>query len=122
MLTITGYVSGDPVAKEGDYGRYTEISLRWKTSNGKQTHFANAKVYGKKIDVVCNYIHDGDQVTISGAIGSVVSKQRKDGTDYCQFYMDCAEFSLPAKPSAGGNASAPSGRQSNNLDEDDVPF
>jgi single-stranded DNA-binding protein len=122
MLTVTGYVSGDPVAKEGDYGRYTEISLRWKTSNGKQTHYANAKVYGKKIDVVCNYIHDGDQVTISGAVSAIMSKQRKDGTDYCQIYMDCAEFSIPAKPSAGGGTSSPGSRRSSQSEEEEVPF
>ena len=31
---------------------------------------------------------------------------KKDGTEYCQFYMDCAEFSIP--PSERKDVGAPS--------------
>jgi single-stranded DNA-binding protein len=110
MLTVTGYVTGDPTPKDGDYGKYAEINVRWKTSNGKQTNYATAKVYGRKIDTVMNYIHDGDQVTISGPIQSIMQREKKDKTTYFQFYMDCAEFSLPAKPTTGGDTATTSPR------------
>lgn len=128
MLTVTGYVTGDPAPKDGDYGRYAEINVRWKTGNGKQTNYATAKVYGKKIDTVCSYIHDGDQVTISGPIQSIVQKERKDKTIYFQFYMDCSEFSIPPKPATGGNAAAPAPRplpqrsQEPDPIDDEIPF
>lgn len=122
MLTVTGYITGDPQPKEGDYGRYAEISIRWKTANGKQTHYANARVYGKKIDVVCKYIHDGDQVTISGAVQSIVVKQRKDDqSNYCQIYMDCSEFSIPPK-SGGDTTGRPPTISRVDQQEEDIPF
>jgi single-stranded DNA-binding protein len=106
MLTITGYVTGDPAIQDGDYGRFVELSVRWKTGNGKQTHWAAAKIYGKKIEVAMKYIRDGDQITISGTVNSIKNKTKKDATEYCQFYMDCAEFSIP--PSERKDVGAPS--------------
>ena len=106
MFTTTGYVTGDPEIQDGDYGRFIELNVRWKTGNGRQTHWATAKVYGKKIEVATKYIRDGDQVTISGVINSIKNKTKKDGTEYCQFYMDCAEFSIP--PSEQKDVGAPS--------------
>jgi single-stranded DNA-binding protein len=136
MLTITGYVTGDPAIQDGDYGRFIELNVRWKTGNGKQTHWAAAKIYGKKIEVAMKYIRDGDQVTISGVINSIKNKTKKDGTEYSQFYMDCAEFSIP--PSERRDVGAPSPasapvrtsaapqrpllQRQDPPDDDDIPF
>ena len=127
MLSVTGFVTGDPEVKDGDYGRYIELSIRFKTGNGKQTHFATGRVFGKKIAVVENYIHNGDQITLHGVITSCVNRQRKDDkSDYIQFYLDIASFSLPAKPSAGSMSSPkrPSMQAQSQPDpiDEEIPF
>lgn len=127
MLSVTGFVTGEPQTKDGDYGRYTEISIRFKTANGKQTHFASGRIFGKKIAVVENYIHDGDQITLHGVISSCIPRQRKDDkSDYVQFYLDIAHFSLPAKPSTDSmskparyKSSKPAQAQE---EEEEIPF
>lgn len=125
MLSVTGFVSGEPQVKDGDYGRYTEISIRFKTANGKQTHFATGRVFGKKIEVVQKYIHDGDQITVHGMISSCSPRQRKDDkSDYVQFYLDVAHFSLPSKPSTDSMSRPAKYRSPEPAqpEEDEVPF
>ena len=125
MITVTGFVTGDPKVEEGDYGKTCSINLRFKTANGKQTHYLTGKIYGRRIEVAQKYIHDSDQITVSMPISMVSHKQtKKDGTDYFCFYGDISEFSLPAKPSAG-QVSAPTRQafnQADEIDEDEVPF
>lgn len=99
MLSVTGYVTGEPREEEGNYGRYCTINLRFKLASAKSlVHYATARVYGSRIQPVLDWIHDGDQITIHGPIKKVEQKSRKsDGTTYLQFYMDASYYSFPAK-------------------------
>lgn len=44
MMTASfdGYVTDQPVVKDGNYGRYTEITLRVATA-GKEVHYATSR-------------------------------------------------------------------------------
>jgi single-stranded DNA-binding protein len=97
MLTIvaSGYVTGEVKVNDSDYGKNATVSIRSKTTNGKQTHFINANFYGKRIDTALKYMEDGRQVTIVGTVKSISPKKKKDGTDYVAVYMDATDFSLP---------------------------
>jgi single-stranded DNA-binding protein len=97
QLTATGFITGEVKVEDGQYGKRGMFTLRARSGNGKDTHYVNVNVYGKKIDVAQKYMLDGRQVTVSGSVKSVLGKKRKDGTDYCAFYLDCNEFSLPER-------------------------
>jgi single-stranded DNA-binding protein len=115
MLTITasGFITGEPKVEDGEYGKRATVTIRAKTTNGKQTHYINAIFYGKRIETVTRYMADGRQVSIVGAVKAIMGKKKKDGTEYSSVYMDAYDFTLPEKlDSDPGQASSSS----------DVPF
>lgn len=130
MLTLVanGYVTGEVKAEETDYGRRAVVSIRAKTTNGKQSHFVNATFYGKKIETVTKFMEDGRLVTIVGSVKTIANKTKKDGTEYVAIYMDATDFTLPERqseeqmPSQRRSTSAPTRNQPQEPDEDDVPF
>jgi single-stranded DNA-binding protein len=97
MLSITasGYITGEPKVEDTEYGKRATITIRAKTSNGKQTHYINAVFYGKRIETVCKYMADGRQVSIIGSVRQMSGKKKNDGTEYSSIYMDASDFSLP---------------------------
>jgi single-stranded DNA-binding protein len=99
MLTITasGYITGEPKIEDTEYGKRATVTIRSKTTNGKQTHYINAVFYGKRIETVSNYMADGRQVTIIGSVRQISGKKKKDGTDYSSIYMDASDFTLPER-------------------------
>ena len=119
MLTITasGFTTGEPKVEDTEYGKRATVSIRAKTTNGKQTHYINAVFYGKKIDVVQRFMEDGRQITVVGAIRNISSKTKKgDGTPYSSIYIDVSDFTLPEKLS-----DSPS-RRSSGPSEEEIPF
>lgn len=95
--SVDGYVTDQPVVKDGKYGRYTEITLRVATA-GKEVHYATSRFYGRKIGPVEEYINNGDYITMSGCVTSIKEKIKSDGGGkYCQIYLKDACYSLPPK-------------------------
>lgn len=124
-ITASGYVTGEVKIQENDYGKSGVLGIRCKTGNGKQTHYVNAVLYGKKIETAQKYLEDGRQVTVVGTVKSVMPKKKKDGTEYVAMYVDVQEFTLPEmKSSEEGYASAARSRKAvaSIPDEDDVAF
>lgn len=119
MLTLvaSGYVTGEVKVEDGDYGKRGIVSIRAKTTNGKQTHYINATFYGKKIETASRFFEDGRQVTLVGSVKSVVPKKKKDGTDYVAVYMDATDFTVPERQDIEGGykGKAPAG-------DEDVAF
>jgi single-stranded DNA-binding protein len=126
MLTLVanGYVTGDVKVEDGDYGKRAIVSIRSKTTNGKQSHYVNASFYGKKIDVVSKFMEDGRQVTIVGSIKTILPKKKKDGTDFVAIYMDATDFSLPERQGQDDSGYSRKGSSSygNSSSEEEVPF
>lgn len=128
MLTLVanGYVTGEVKVDDGDYGRRGVVSLRAKTSNGKEVHYINATFYGKKIDTVSRFMEDGRLVTIVGSVKSILHKVKKDGTKYVSVYMDASDFTLPERqsdqPSDSTSNRPAQNRFNEEPDEDEVPF
>lgn len=106
-LVAGGYVTGEVKVEDGDYGKRGVVSLRCKTTNGKQTHYVNATFYGKKIDTVVRFMEDGRQVSIVGSVKNITPKKKKDGTDYVAIYMDASDFTIPEQQ-GGEGMTAPS--------------
>ena len=95
--SVDGYVTDQPVVKDGKYGRYTEITLRVATA-GKEVHYATSRFYGRKIGPIEEYINNGDYITMSGCVTSIKEKIKSDGGGkYCQIYLKDACYSLPPK-------------------------
>lgn len=117
-VAVTGYITGDVKVEESDYGRRGVVSIRVKA--GKQVHFVNGTFYGKRIELAQKYMHDSRQVSLAGSIKAVTQKKKKDGTEYCAFYMDVADFSFPEKldneERYSRSASEPQ------VEDDEVPF
>lgn len=101
-LIASGYVTGEVKVEDTEYGKRGTVSIRAKTTNGKQTHYINASFYGKKIDTAVKYMEDGRQISIIGSVKAVVPKKKKDGTDFSAIYMDATDFTIPEKQ--GGEA------------------
>lgn len=118
-LVANGFVTGEVKVEDGEYGKRATVSIRSKTTNGKQTHYVNATFYGKRIDTVVKYMEDGRQVTIIGSVKTITPKKKKDGTDYVAIYMDGNDFSLPERQS-GNESYRP--KSNNSASEDDVAF
>ena len=95
--SVDGYVTDQPVVKDGKYGRYTEITLRVATA-GKEVHYATSRFYGRKIGPIEEYINNGDYITMSGCVTSIKEKIKSDGVGkYFQIYLKDACYSLPPK-------------------------
>jgi hypothetical protein len=85
--SVDGYVTDQPVVKDGKYGRYTELTLRVATA-GKEVHYATSRFYGRKIGPIEEYINNGDYITMSGCVTSIKEKIKSDGGGkYCQIYL-----------------------------------
>lgn len=95
--SFDGYVTKQPITKEGDYGRYVDIDLRVATA-GKEVHYVSSRFYGRKIGPIMEYINNGDYITMSGCVTSIKEKTRETGK-YCQIYLKDACYTLPPKAS-----------------------
>lgn len=95
--SFDGYVTEQPIVKDGNYGRYIEICLRVATA-GKEVHYVSSRFYGSKIKPIEEFINNGDYITMSGCVTSI-SERRKQNTSgkYCQIYLKDACYTLPPK-------------------------
>ena len=95
--SFSGYVTEQPVVSDGQYGRYTDVTLRVATA-GKEVHYVSSRFFGRKIGPIQEYINNGDCITMSGCVTSIKEKQRSDGGGkYCQIYLKDACYTLPPK-------------------------
>lgn len=95
--SFDGYVTEQPVVKEGNYGRYTEITLRVATA-GKEVHYVSSRFYGRKIRPIEEFINNGDYITMSGCVTSISERSKeRNGAKYCQIYLKDACYTLPPK-------------------------
>ena len=94
-LIASGYVTGEVKVEDTEYGRRGTISIRSKTTNGKQRHYVNGSIYGKKIETAAKFMEDGRQVSLIGSVKNIVPKKNKDGSDYVAIYMDVTDFTIP---------------------------
>jgi hypothetical protein len=101
--SFDGYVTEQPIVKEGQYGRYIEITLRVATA-GKEVHYVSSNFFGRKIGPIEEYIHNGSYITMFGCVTSIKEKERSNGGGrYCQIYLKDACYTLP--PKMAGEAS-----------------
>lgn len=120
-VAVTGYVTGDVKIEDTEYGRRGIVSLRVKS--GKQAHYFNCTFYGKRIELAEKYMQDGRQVSMAGTVKAVTGKKKKDGTEYCAFYMDVSDFSFPERLDGEERYSKPATKSQASLqDDDDIPF
>lgn len=96
--SFDGYVTKQPITKDGDYGRYVDIDLRVATA-GKEVHYVSSRFYGRKIGPIMEYINNGDYITMSGCVTSIKERTRETGK-YCQIYLKDACYTLPPKVSS----------------------
>ena len=100
--SFDGYVTKQPIVKEGEYGRYVDVDLRVATA-GKEVHYVSSRFYGRKINPILEFINNGDYITMSGCVTSIKERKREGvAGKYCQIYLKDACYTLP--PKLGGEA------------------
>jgi hypothetical protein len=100
MISVTadGYVVKEPAVEDGDYGRYIELTIRVATT-GREVHYVTGRFYGRKIKPIEDFIHNGDYITMSGAITNMYPKEKQEsgGGRYVQLYLKDCYYTLPPK-------------------------
>lgn len=95
--SFDGYVTDQPALKDGNYGKYIEITLRVATA-GREVHYVSSRFYGRKIRPIQEFINNGDYITMSGCVTSISERVKSNGGGkYCQIYLKDACYSLPPK-------------------------
>ena len=101
MLNITahGNLGKDPELKDLGGNQVANFSIAVRTGKDETT-WINCTVWGKRAEVVMQYLHKGDKVTVAGS-GKVRTYQAKDGTEGKSLELNVSDFTLPAKTSEG---------------------
>lgn len=97
MLNITahGNLGKDPEIKDVKDTQVAEFSLAARTGKDDTT-WINCAVWGKRADVVMQYLHKGDKVTVAGS-GKITTYEKKDGTEGFSLNLNVSDFTLPPK-------------------------
>jgi len=97
MLNITahGNLGKDPEIKDVKDTQVAEFSLAARTGKDETT-WINCAVWGKRADVVKEYLHSGDKVTVAGS-GKITTYEKKDGTEGFSLNLKVSDFTLPPK-------------------------
>tara|TARA_Y100000015_G_scaffold34495_1_gene34812 strand:- start:39 stop:356 length:318 start_codon:yes stop_codon:yes gene_type:complete len=100
MLNITahGNLGKDPEIKEVKDTQVAEFSLAARTGKDETT-WINCAVWGKRADVVKQYLHKGDKVTVAGS-GKVGTYEKRDGSEGLEIKLNVSDFTLPSKKEA----------------------
>ena len=97
MLNITahGNLGRDPEIKDVKDTQVAEFSLAAKTGKDETT-WINCTVWGKRVDVVKEYLHKGDRITVAGS-GKITTYEKKDRTEGFSLDLNVSDFTLPPK-------------------------
>ena len=97
MLNITahGNLGRDPEIKDVKDTQVAEFSLAAKTGKDETT-WINCTVWGKRADVVKEYLHKGDRITVAGS-GKITTYEKKDRTEGFSLDLNVSDFTLPPK-------------------------
>jgi single-strand DNA-binding protein len=114
MLNITahGNLGNDPSVKEINDTQVAQFTLAARTGKDETT-WISCFVWGKRADVVKQYMHKGDTIAVAGS-GKVNTYTKRDGTEVRTLDLRVTDFTLPAsKETTKNKATADSG---------DIPF
>ena len=108
MLNITahGTLGKDPEIKQVGDSQVAEFSLAARTGKDETT-WIDCAVWGKRAEVVLQYLHKGDRVTVAGG-GHVRTYQKNDGTEGRSLQLRVSDFTLPPRSeSTNSNSNIP---------------
>ena len=97
MLNITahGNLGKDPEIKQVKDTQVAEFSLAARTGKD-ETSWINCAVWGKRADVVKEYLRKGDRITVAGS-GKVGTYEKKDRSEGLEIKLNVSDFTLPPK-------------------------
>ena len=100
MLTLTavGNLARDPEIKtvgDNEVANFTILCNR-KNKNGDIVTAVDCSVWGKRCQVIGDFLFKGSQVTVTGD-GYVEQYDRKDGEKGAKIVLRVNDFSLPPK-------------------------
>jgi len=136
-VTLYGRLGKDPEVKALPSGSsvasFTMATTRtWKDDSGKheQTEWHNVVVFGKRADVIAQYVHKGDALYVRGRLQT--RSWEKDGVKHYRTEVVLDDFMFgDNKKKDGESRSAPSREQSSSepieypdeeINPDDIPF
>ena len=139
VVVITGRLTSDPKVREGEKTKVASFRLAVPRPFTRDTaDFLSCKAFGKTAEFLENYMHQGDEIAVSGRI-ETGSYKNKDGNTVYTTDIVCDRVE-PTHGAKSGNAekreepkkeySDPSIRQMADEDlpdsfqaaEDDIPF
>lgn len=104
-ITAHGNLGKDPEVKQVSDTQVAEFSLAARTGKDETT-WINCAVWGKRADVVKQYLQKGDKVTVAGQ-GKLRAYQKKDGSEGQSLELRVSDFTLPAKREAASGGDVP---------------
>ena len=131
-MTASGNLGRDPEQSETKTGKkVTNFSIGCRTGQDETT-WVKCTVWGNRGDVVMQYMHKGNRVTVAGS-AKLNEYETKEGLPGKALEMDVNDFTLPER-SADAAPSAPTPKQTQSSapaqwntaplipDTDDIPF
>ena len=101
-LTAHGNLGKDPELKDLGGNQVANFSIAARTGKDETT-WINCAVWGKRAEIVMQYLHKGDKVTVAGS-GKVRAYQAKDGTEGKSLELNVSDFTLPAREKTESDA------------------
>lgn len=101
-LTAHGNLGKDPELKDLGGNQVANFSIAARTGKDETT-WINCAVWGKRAEIVMQYLHKGDKVTVAGS-GKVRTYQAKDGTEGKSLELNVSDFTLPAREKTESDA------------------
>jgi len=107
MLNITahGNLGKDPELKEVRGDQVATFSLAARTGKDETT-WMNCTVWGKRAQVVTQYLRKGAKITIAGQ-GRVNTYTNQDGVEKQSLNVNVSDFTLPAREDNATNSDMP---------------
>ena len=133
-VLVIGYLGRDPEVKYSQQGAaVAQFSVatteRWKDKNSgelkEHTEWFAIKTFGRRAEVVGDYLHKGSRVYIEGRKRTESWEDKQTGGKHFRdlVYADRVEF-LDSKANGNGNGHAPAESSSDEtmITDEDVPF
>lgn len=103
IVVITGRLTSDPKVREGEKTKVASFRLAVPRPFTRDTaDFLSCKAFGKTAEFLENYMHQGDEIAVSGRI-ETGSYKNKDGNTVYTTDIVCDRVE-PTHGAKGGNA------------------
>lgn len=124
---FTGNIGAAPSKNQTNSGEAVlnfSLGCAVGTKAAPRTLWLDCSMYGKRADILSQYLEKGTKVTVSGRLDQVEFK-KKDGSQDKKLTLNVSEIDMHGSPSGNAAQTAPAAApKSSSIDDmmDDIPF